>query len=149
MSPRRFLQEPTAPIHSGAPFRELTEHMNKIVALLFVSTLLVSSRAGASGPQQCQIRVLAPITDDLGNTWKTGSVLAVDIERDGPNGGAFCAHGGSCLPRMAGAQTVLTLLNCKVGPALGGGDFRLVPERSGAVRHQQPSFSGSSTPQPN
>ena len=75
--------------------------MNKIVALLFVLTLLVSSRAGASGPQGCQIRVLAPITDDLGNTWKTGSVLAVDIERDGPNGGAFCAHGGK-LPASDG-----------------------------------------------
>ncbi len=78
--------------------------MNKLIALLFVVTLLVSSRAGASGPRDCQVRVLAPITDDLGNTWKTGSVLPVDIERDGPNGGAFCAHGGSCLPRLAVAN---------------------------------------------
>ena len=123
--------------------------MNKLVALFFVLTILVSSRARAASPQECQVRVLAPITDDLGNTWKTGSVLPVDIGREGPNGGAFCAHGGSCLPRLSGSKPVLTLLNCKVGTALGGGDFRLVPERSGAVRHQKPSFSGSSHPQPN
>ncbi len=109
--------------------------MNKTVALLFLSTLVVSSRAGASGPQECQVRVLASITDDLGTTWKTGSVLPVDIERDGPNGGAFCAHGGSCLPLLAAARPALTLLNCKIGPALGGGDFRLVPdsERGGSA----------------
>ena len=109
--------------------------MDKVVALLFVLTLLVSSPAGASGPQECQVRVLAPITDDLGDTWKTGAVLPVDIERDGPNGGAFCAHGGSCLPRLAGTQPVVTLLNCKVGPALGGGDFNILTdaERGGSA----------------
>lgn len=109
--------------------------VTKLATVLFMSILHGSNRAEASAPQECQVRVLVGVTDDLGNAWKTDSVLPVDIEREGPNGGAFCAHGGSCLPRLAAAGPALTLLNCKVGPALGDGDFRLVPdsERGGSA----------------
>lgn len=32
------------------------------------------------------------------------------------------------MPRVVNGSSALTLLNCKIGPALGGGDFRLVPD---------------------
>ncbi len=106
----------------------LIHHGYGVIALLFVSSLTALLRAEVSGPQGCQARVLVALTDDLGNTWKAGSVLPVDIKRDSPNGGALCAHGGSCLPRRVGAQPVLMLLNCTVGPEISEGDSRLVPD---------------------
>ncbi len=116
--------------------------MPTLAILLSLSTIFAVGQTKAPIVHGCQVRVLAPIKDDLGNTWKVGSILPVDIERDGANGGAFCAHAGSCLPQMVGTQPALTLLNCRVGTALGGGDFRLVPggRRSGSVLKQGPSL---------
>lgn len=78
---------------------------------------------------ECQARVQRPVTDDMGHGWKPGDVVPVDIAREGGKGGQFCAHGGACLPRQtAEGQAALALTNCKVGPAIGGGDYRLVPD---------------------
>lgn len=92
--------------------------------------VLLALSAYAAGPQECKARVLVPVTDDMGNAWKTGSILPVNIARDGANGGTFCASGGSCLPRTVNGSKALVLLNCKVGPSLGDGDSRLVPDAS-------------------
>ena len=98
-----------------------------IVALgLSVSAFVPFAQAAST--QECQVRVLQALTDDLGNYWKAGEVLPVDIARNGANGGVFCASGGSCLPRKLHGSDALTLLNCQLGPSLGNGDRTLVAD---------------------
>lgn len=89
----------------------------------------VAITAGAAGhAQSCQVRVLQPITDDLGNRWRPGQMLPVDIARDEAGRRSFCAHGGACMPVTANGSPSVRLTNCLVGGALGGGDYRLVPD---------------------
>ena len=100
--------------------------MNKYAVGIILA--LASCVSGHS--QECKVRVLQPVNDDLGNYWKAGSVLPVDIERTGPQGDAFCASRGSCLSRTVQGSDALVLLNCRRGAALGGGDFRLIASAS-------------------
>lgn len=80
--------------------------------------------------QECKARVITPVVDEMGNHYKAGNILPVDIDRENGTGGTFCASGGSCVPRKLSGNDAVVLVNCKVGPALGGGDFRLVPDSS-------------------
>ena len=95
-----------------------------------VETILALASCVSGHAQECKARVLQPVNDDLGNRWKAGSVLPVDIERTGPQGDAFCASRGSCLPRTVQGSDALVLLNCRKGAAVGDGDFRLVASAS-------------------
>lgn len=103
--------------------------MNRFVVTLFCSSLLFmySRLSYALGVTECQVRVLQPFTDSNGNHWQAGTVLPVTIERDDADGGAFCASGGSCLPRKQDGKEAVRLINCQVGPTVGGSDYRLVP----------------------
>ena len=93
---------------------------------ILVALVIVSATASAAAKsKECQIRVIRPVVDDLGNHWKPGKILLVDIERDNPDGGAFCAHGGSCLPRRSDNAKSVQLINCTVGPPIDSSDRRL------------------------
>lgn len=83
--------------------------------------------AAAKPVRECQIRILRPVTDDMGHRWSAGRLLPVTIMRRDANGTSFCAHGGSCVPRMTRDGQAAQLVNCKPGEALGNGDFRLDP----------------------
>ncbi len=91
-----------------------------------VETILSLASCISGHAQECKVRVLQLVNDDLGNHWKAGSVLSVHIERTGSQGNAFCASRGSCLPRTVQGSDALVLLNCRKGAALGDGDFRLI-----------------------
>ncbi len=99
----------------------------KSITVLAASGLLWPIYGRASESLECQVRVLTPVTDDLGNHWEKGKVLPVDIERDDKNVQTYCASGGSCIPRLLSGKIAVSLLNCKVGPVLQGGDRRLIP----------------------
>lgn len=94
-------------------------------ALLLVAMPLLASTAPVPG---CQLRVLKPVQDDLGKQWTAATITEVDIERNDSGGGSFCSKGGSCIPRKVSGQDAVVLLNCKIGPSIGSGDFRLVPD---------------------
>ena len=96
---------------------------------------LIAIGYSSANAQECQARIVLPVWDDLGNAWKAGSTLPVNIERIGTQGSSFCASGGSCLPSRVGGSAALALLNCTVGPAIGGGDYRLIPsvQKAGAA----------------
>jgi hypothetical protein len=79
----------------------------------------------ASAPD-CHVRVLHDVTDDLGNHWQVGRILPVTIERDDANGGEYCAHGGSCIPRKVDGAVAVKLTDCVVGPKIDATDYRLV-----------------------
>ncbi len=81
--------------------------------------------AAAKPVQECQIRILRPVTDDMGHRWSAGRLLPVTIMRRDANGVSFCAQGGSCVPRMKRNGQAAQLVNCRPGAALGNGDFRL------------------------
>ena len=103
--------------------------MNAALAALSAAALLAA--AGNSRAQECSARVLAPVVDDLGNAWKPGQTLPVDIAR----GDSFCASGGSCVPQHNLGAEALRLSNCRLGASIGGGDRRLVadPRLGGAA----------------
>lgn len=98
--------------------------MRLLPALLAVTLL---PAACAAAVPECQLRVLRPVTDDLGNRWLPGKVLPVDIERTSVGAQFFCAHGGSCVPATADGVQAVRLLNCSIGDAIDGEDHRLVP----------------------
>ena len=98
----------------------------KSAALALVLT--IAGTAHAEGIPECRIRVLRPVADDMGNHWPAGKVLPVTIMRRDANGLSFCAHGGSCVPRMAGGQQTAALVNCRPGVSIGNGDSNLVPD---------------------
>ena len=102
-----------------------------------VTIALVAS--AACHAQSCDIVVLQPVTDDIGNRWPSGKTLPVDIARDEAGRRSFCAHGGSCLPESTNGSPAVRLASCRVGGALGGGDYRLVPDprRMGAAAAAQ------------
>lgn len=83
--------------------------------------------AAAKPVRECQIRILRPVTDDMGHRWSAGRLLPVTIIRRDANGTSFCAHSGSCVPRMTRNGQAAQLVNCRPGAALGNGDFRLDP----------------------
>jgi len=93
---------------------------------LILGAFLVSNLTVVNVQPECQVHILQPLKDDLGNHWQSGKTLSVTIERDNATGGAFCAHGGSCFPRRIDGRDAVKLLNCHIGPAIGGGDHRLV-----------------------
>lgn len=93
-----------------------------------VLALAIAGTAHAEGIPECKIRVLRPVTDDIGNHWPIGKVLPVTIMRRDTNGLSFCAHGGSCVPRMVGGQQTAALVNCRPGASIGNGDYSLVPD---------------------
>ena len=97
--------------------------------VITLGTLLVSNMKVSSMQPECRGQILQPLQDDLGNHWQSGKILPVTIERDNATGGAYCAHGGSCFPRRIDGRDAVSLLNCHIGPNLGGGDHRLVQNK--------------------
>ncbi|GAA0660049.1 hypothetical protein FHT00_002896 [Sphingomonas insulae] len=93
-----------------------------------LAALTMAGAADAATVPECMVRVLQPVTDDLGNRWDAGKLLPVTILRRDANGASYCTHGGSCIPRMRGAVQVVRLTNCRPGAALGHGDYRLDPD---------------------
>ena len=87
-----------------------------------------AASAGAAEIPDCKVRVLQPLTDDLGNHWQPGQTLSMTIERDNASGGSYCASGGSCVPLKINGSDAVRLLNCRVGAAIGDGDRSLVPD---------------------
>ncbi len=100
--------------------------MRFLIALFALPLLPLANPAVADAAPECQVLVLRPITDDIGNHWNPGQKLPVDIQRSGPNGGAYCAHGGSCLPGRIGGAEAVRLVNCRVGASIDSEDRRLV-----------------------
>jgi hypothetical protein len=82
----------------------------------------------AFAASECQVRVLRPVTDDVGNVWQPGKTLPATIARRQAGHTSFCAHGGSCLPGMVGGKRAVRLIDCRLGPSIGNGDYRLVPK---------------------
>jgi hypothetical protein len=80
----------------------------------------------AFAASECQVRVLRQVTDDVGNVWQPGKILPATIMRRQAGQTAYCAHGGSCLPRMVEGKQAVQLIDCRPGPAIGNGDYRLV-----------------------
>ncbi len=104
-----------------------------ITALTLTLTVLpFASFSEAATVQECEIRVMRPLPDDLGNRWQPGKILPVTIERDDADGGAYCASGGACVPRKVNGGNAVLLVNCRIGTVIGGGDRRLVPDPSRA-----------------
>lgn len=98
----------------------------KIIACLAVVVAVTAS--ATCHAQSCRVAVLQSVTDDLGNRWRPHETLPVDIARDEDGRRSFCAHGGACLPEAANGSPAVRLTNCRIGAALGGGDYRLVPD---------------------
>ena len=94
--------------------------------LMVISIVLLDVCQAHAASPQCQIKVLQKVKDDLGNFWGPGQKLPVDIARGEGEGGAFCAHGGSCIPRTVAGLQAVRLLNCRIGKSLGNGDSKLV-----------------------
>jgi hypothetical protein len=93
-----------------------------------LACLSVTTAVAAHETPECQIRVLRPVTDEMGNHWKPGQLLPVtSIQRD-KNGVSFCAHGGSCVPRMASGGQAAQLVNCRPGKPLGDGYLGVAPD---------------------
>jgi len=101
--------------------------MNLMMAVLTLATLPAGHSFTAGGAPECKVQVLQAVTDDLGNHWQPGQTLPVTIARGDANSGAFCAHGGACIPRKIDGRNVVRLVNCQIGRDIGGGDRRLVP----------------------
>ena len=102
--------------------------MTYAATLLCLCVLQATNSVRAVSVQECKVRVLQPITDDLENHWQPGQTLAVTIERNTPSGGSYCASGGSCLSRKVSGVDAVQLLNCKPGSALESGDWSLAPD---------------------
>ena len=98
-----------------------------MIAVVGLAALPLATSERTAGVKECKIRVIQPVIDDLGNSWQPRKVLPVTIERDNASGGAYCASGGSCVPRKLHGNNAAELLNCKVGGPIGGGDHSLLP----------------------
>lgn len=97
----------------------------KVSYVIAGTMMLMATPALADGPE-CRLRILSAVTDDVGNTWQPGKVLPVDIQRVDGKGVSFCAHGGSCIPRMSGNALASRLIDCRKGASIGGGDYSLI-----------------------
>lgn len=100
----------------------------RLISHALAALALAAVMPVALAAPECQIRVLQPVTDDVGNTWQPGKILPATILRREAGQTAFCAHGGSCLPRSAGGKQAVRLIDCKIGPSIGNGDYRLIPK---------------------
>ncbi len=98
----------------------------KSAALLLA--LAAAGTAHAEGIPECKVHVLRPVADDMGDHLSAGKVLTVTIMRRDANGLSFCAHGGSCVPRMVGGKQTAALVNCRPGASIGNGDYSLSPD---------------------
>jgi hypothetical protein len=101
--------------------------MNYLVVALALAAMPTVGSGATHAAADCSVRILQPVTDDLGNHWETGKILSVTIERDGKDGGSFCAHGGSCVPRKVNQSEAVKLLHCRIGPKIDATDHKLVP----------------------
>lgn len=91
------------------------------------NSMATASHGYSANHPECHVIVVQDVTDDLGNRWKMGQVLPVDIARDSLPGGSFCAHGGSCIPRRAGSAQAARLTDCRVGALIDSSDHKLIP----------------------
>ncbi|WP_267114893.1 hypothetical protein [Xanthomonas sacchari] len=109
------------------PHNEQETPMRNTLLATIIALAAVPAMASARTPApDCHAMMLATVKDDMQNTWNKGQTLPVDIARDTPSGGAFCTHGGSCLPRKVAGKEAVRLTDCKIGPSIGDGDYRLV-----------------------
>lgn len=99
----------------------------KLGLTVLASMPLVPGHGNGMRHPQCHVAITQNVTDDLGNIWKAGQILPVDIARASPSGMSFCAHGGSRIPRRRGDTQAVRLLNCRVGVLIDGPDHELVP----------------------
>ena len=106
--------------------------MNFMIALFTFAMLELAPFVKPGGADECQMRVLQPVTDDLGNHWQPGQILPVTVRRGNSSVGAYCAHGGACVPLKIGGRSATRLINCQVGPSIGGSDRLLVPDGKSA-----------------
>lgn len=102
--------------------------MRHAAALMALSFLSAASGVSAKETPECRIRVLHPVTDDMGNHWQAGQTLPTTTMLRDKNGVAFCAHGGSCVPRRANGVQATQLVNCRPGRAIGDGYVALDPD---------------------
>lgn len=107
-------------------------HIRLLLAVIAFATPGVGRARAQAG--QCKAVVLQGVTDDMGRAWRRGQVLPVDIARDAASGRSFCAHGGSCISQTLRGAPASRLVNCRVGEALGGGDYRLMAVPQGTTR---------------
>ena len=105
-----------------------------IRSMILILSVGMALPAAAKPVRECRIRILRPVTDDMGHRWSAGRLLPATIMRRDANGVSFCAQGGSCVPRMTRNGRAAQLVNCRPGKALGNGDFRLDPN---PARHEQ------------
>ena len=103
-----------------------SKNLKATAAAFLVAAVAAGLAQPASAQASCNIRILHGVTDDIGNRWRPGQILPVDIARDSTTGGAFCAHGGSCIPRRVAGTQAARLINCHIGALIGGNDHRLV-----------------------
>ena len=89
--------------------------------------LATTSQVYSVNHPECHVIIVRDVTGDLGNRWKAGQVLPVDIARDSLPGGSFCAHGGSCIPRRVGSAQAARLTDCRVGALVDSSDHNLIP----------------------
>jgi hypothetical protein len=108
-------------------FKTRPNHPEKkmLRSLIMMSLTLIASPAAAAPVPDCQVRVIRPVTDDMGNRWAAGKLLSVSIMRRDASGTSYCAHAGSCIPQMVRGAQAVRLANCKPGTALGNSDYRL------------------------
>ncbi|MBA8881850.1 hypothetical protein [Phyllobacterium myrsinacearum] len=99
--------------------------MRNVARSLGISLVLLSITGQASEAADCHALVRQSITDDMSNVWQKGQKLPLDIARKGPDGWLYCTHGGSCIPRDMNGTEAVHLIDCKVGVAIGEGDYRL------------------------
>lgn len=64
-------------------------------ASMLAAMMSIWAYPSSAATPDCHIRIVREVTDDLGNTWRRGKILPVDIQRDDARGVSFCAHGGS------------------------------------------------------
>jgi len=84
----------------------------------------------AAAAVDCHIRIVAPVTDDLGNHWKRGQIVPVDIQRSQANHITYCAHGGSCFPAVTNQRQTARLTDCRAGKKIDDEDRVLIPLKS-------------------
>lgn len=94
-----------------------------------IALILAAVTPLAAAAPECQVRVLHKVTDDVGNVWQPGKTLPATILRRQAGQTFFCAHGGSCLPRMDKGVQAVQLIDCRRGGAIGNGDYLLTPKK--------------------
>ncbi|KQM23838.1 MULTISPECIES: hypothetical protein [unclassified Sphingomonas] len=101
-------------------------------SIALAAILLTGLSGTAQATPECRVRILRPVTDDLGNRWRTGKILPTTLERETRGRTYFCAEHGSCIPATINRKPAARLLDCTRGRAVSPGDYLLVP-----VRHRR------------